>query len=170
MPSDGGSTGVLRLFEVADTAPDPTFELDRLIEQFRKPRNVDWSVPEAFLCLLLSAAMSDGHMAVEEQAEIETLSRRSRALKPYSVSQLATVNANISLRLRTRPEGLREACESLPTDMRLPLFAHCVDIVLADGVLLPVEVDFLNRVMKHLSIDPAEGRRVMEVLLIKNRF
>ena len=67
-------------------------------------------------------------------------------------------------------DGLREACESLPPDMRLPLFAHCVDIVLADGRLLPIEVEFLDRIMSFLGVDPAEGKRVMEVLLIKNRF
>jgi uncharacterized tellurite resistance protein B-like protein len=65
---------------------------------------------------------------------------------------------------------LREACESLPDDMRLPLFAHCVDIVLSDGLLVPPEVDFLDRVMTFMGIDPHDGQRVMEVLLIKNRF
>lgn len=170
MASDGSPIGVVRLFEVAEPTPDPSFNLDKLIEQFRKPRNVDWSIPEAFLCLLLSAAIADGRMSVEEQAEIQTLTRRSRALKIYSETQLASINAAINLRLGNRPDGLREACESLPTDMRLPLFAHCVDIVLADGVLLPIEVDFLNRIMTYLGVDPAEGRRVMEVMLIKSRF
>ena len=54
--------------------------------------------------------------------------------------------------------------------MRLPLFAHCVDIVLSDGLLVPPEVDFLDRVMTFMGIDPHDGQRVMEVLLIKNRF
>ncbi len=170
MPIDGGQIGVVRLFEVAGSTPDTSLDLDQLIEQFRKHRNIDWSIPEAFLCVLLSAAIADGHLSIEEQAEIEALSRRSRALKSISPSQLAAANATINLRLKSRPNGLREACESLPTDMRLPLFAHCVDIVLADGLLLPLEVEFLNRIIMFLGIDPSEGKRVMEVLLIKNRF
>ena len=170
MPSDGGQIGVVRLFEVAEQSSDTAFDLDKLIEQFRKQRNIDWSIPEAFLCVLLSAAIADGHLSVEEQAEIEALSRRSRALKSIKPSELAAANATINLRLRSRPDGLREACESLPPDMRLPLFAHCVDIVLADGLLLPIEIEFLNRIMTFLGIDPPEGKRVMEVLLIKNRF
>ena len=58
----------------------------------------------------------------------------------------------------------------LPMDMRLPVFAHCVDIILSDGALLPVEADFLNKIMAFLGIDPAEGKRVMEVMLVKNQF
>jgi uncharacterized tellurite resistance protein B-like protein len=170
MPSDGGQIGVVRLFEVAEPAPDTSRDIDALVEQFRKQRNIDWSIPEVFLCLILSAAIADGHLSLEEKAEIEALSRRSRALKSIAPAQLATANSTINMRLKTRPDGLREACESLPTDMRLPLFAHCVDIVLADGQLLPIEVDFLNRIMTFLAIDPADGKRVMEVLLIKNRF
>lgn len=170
MPSDGGQISVVKLFEVADPKSDSAFDLETLIAQFRKQRNVDWSIPEAFLCLLLAAAMSDGNMSIEEQSEIEALSRRSRALKSIDSAQLAAANAKVRERLKTRPEGLREACETLPTDMRLPLFAHCVDIVLADGLLLPVEVEFLNHIMSLLGIDPADGKRVMEVLLIKNRF
>jgi uncharacterized tellurite resistance protein B-like protein len=54
--------------------------------------------------------------------------------------------------------------------MRLPIFAHCVDIILADGALLPVEADFLNKIMAYLKLEPADGKRVMEVLLVKNRF
>ena len=44
------------------------------------------------------------------------------------------------------------------------------DIILADGALLAVEADFLNKIMGYLGINPEEGKRVMEVMLIKNRF
>ena len=170
MSGDGGAISVIKLFEVAEPTSDAPFEFDALLEQFRKQRNIDWTAPEAFLCLVLSAANADGHISPEELAEIEALSRRSRALKQLDGSQLAAANATVSQRLKTRPEGLREACECLPQDMRLPVFAHCVDIVLADGILLPIEMEFLNRIMGFLGVDPGESKRVLEVLLIKNRF
>jgi len=127
-------------------------------------------VPEAFLCLLLSAAAVDGNVALEEQAEIYALARRSRALKSVNANQLAAANASVNQRLKDRPNGLQEACLSLPADMRLPVFAHCVDIILADGSLLPVEADFLNKIMTFMGLDAVDGKRVMEVLLVKNRF
>jgi uncharacterized tellurite resistance protein B-like protein len=54
--------------------------------------------------------------------------------------------------------------------MRLPVFAHCVDIILSDGNLAPVEADFLNRITAMLDLQADDAKRVMEVLLIKNRF
>ena len=162
---------VLNIFQAApEPARTSSFDLDKLTEQFKQQRNTDWSVPESFLCLLLSAAAADGNVSLEEQAEIHALARRSRALKSVNPNQLAAANAAVSQRLKARPEGLREACESLPLDMRLPVFAHCVDIILADGALLPVEADFLNKIMSFLGLESADAKRVMEVMLVKNRF
>ncbi len=162
---------VLNIFQsTAEPAQASTFDLDKLTQEFKQQRNTDWSVPEAFLCLLLSAAAVDGNVALEEQAEIYALARRSRALKTVNASQLAAANASVNQRLKSRPDGLQEACQSLPADMRLPVFAHRVDIILADGSLLPVEADFLNKIMAFMGIDAADGKRVMEVMLVKNRF
>ncbi len=162
---------VLNIFQsTAEPTRASAFDLDKLTEEFKQQRNTDWSVPEAFLCLLLSAAAVDGNVALEEQTEIHALVRRSRALKSVNPNQLAEANTSVNERLKNRPNGLQEACQSLPSDMRLPVFAHCVDIILADGSLLPIEADFLNKIMAFMAIDAADGKRVMEVMLVKNRF
>ena len=38
------------------------------------------------------------------------------------------------------------------------------------GALLPVEADFLNRIASFMKIDTADGKRVLEVMLLKNQF
>jgi uncharacterized tellurite resistance protein B-like protein len=130
----------------------------------------DWSIVEAYVCLLLAAASVDGKVTAEEQGEIIALARRSRVLKSVDGKQLVQANAVATERTRNRPDGLKEACESLPDDMRLSIFAHCVDIVLADGALLPVEADFLNRITAYFNLAEVDARRVMEAILIKNRY
>ncbi|MET0545637.1 MAG: TerB family tellurite resistance protein [Caulobacterales bacterium] len=144
-------------------------DLNVLSEQFRVSSVTDWTIPQAFLCLLLSAAVSDGHLAPEEMAQIQCLSVRSRALKALGPAGLVKANAEVNKRLKERPHGLQEACEVLPPDLRLPMFAHCVDIVLADGQLLQPEVDFLNRITAYLDLNPDDAQFVMKALLIKNR-
>jgi uncharacterized tellurite resistance protein B-like protein len=162
---------VLNIFQAAPEPPaQSTFDLNKLTEQFKTTRATDWSIPEAFLCLLLSAAAADGNVAPEEQAEIQALARRSRALKTVNASQLATANATVMQRLKDRPNGLQEACESLPMDMRLPVFAHCVDIVLADGALLAIEAEFLNKITAYMALESGDAKRILEVMLVKNRF
>jgi uncharacterized tellurite resistance protein B-like protein len=162
---------VINIFQAPpERPPAANFDLAKLAADFGKNRNSDWTVAEAFLCLLLCAVSVDGIFAREEQEEVKALMLRSRALKTLNQSQLAQANAVIQKRLAERKNGLEEACTSLPSDMRLPAFAHCVDIILSDGNLAPVEADYLNRITAMLELQPDEAKRVMEVLLIKNRF
>jgi uncharacterized tellurite resistance protein B-like protein len=169
MTNEAGS--VLNFFQAPPERPPATnFNLEKLAAEFGQNRNSDWSVGEAFLCLLLCAVSADGIMAREEQEEVKALLMRSRALKSLNQNQLAAANAVIQKRLAERKNGLEEACTSLPSDMRLPVFSHCVDIILSDGNLAPVEADFLNRITGMLGLEAADAKQVMEVLLIKNRF
>lgn len=161
---------VINIFQAPPERPPANFNLEKLAADFSKNRNSDWSVGEAFLCLLLSAVSADGVYAREEQEEVKALLMRSRALKSLNQAQLAQANAVIQKRLAERKSGLEEACAALPSDMRLPVFAHCVDIILSDGSLVPVEADFLNRIAAMMEIPADDAKRVMEVLLVKNRY
>lgn len=161
---------VINIFAPPAEKPPSTFNLEKLAADFSKNRNTDWTVGEAFLCILLCAVSADGVYAREEQEEVKALLMRSRVLKAMNPSQLAQANAVIAKRLAERKDGLEEACTALPADMRLSVFSHCVDLVLSDGNLVAVEADFLNRVTALLELQPDEAKGVMEVLLIKNRY
>lgn len=147
-----------------------TFDTEALKRSFSEQRATDWTIGEAFMALHLSAVSADGRLSEEEHAELFALARRSRVLKTYTQDQLAQVNTTVSQRLSQRSEGLVEACESLPHDMRLTVFAHCVDLILADGELHENEADFLNKITAYLGIDRSDAERIQQVLLIKNRF
>lgn len=134
------------------------------------PPDSDWSIPEAYMAIILSAAFADGELAAEERQEIAALVMRSRTMKRLDQSELAKVNAIVNERLQSRPEGLKEACSSLPSDMRLSVFAHCVDIVLADGELRQAEADFLNNVTSLMRLDADKAKQIMGVVMVKNRY
>jgi uncharacterized tellurite resistance protein B-like protein len=145
------------------------FDLERLSDRFRA-RNTDWSIPQALLCILLTTGMADGDFGDEEAETIRTVARRSRVLGSLSPQELSVANDVVNERLHNRPSALQEACDTLPTDMRLPAFALAVDVVLADGELLRPEAEFLQSLVTMLDIDPDHARRVMEVLLLKNQY
>lgn len=163
-------TNTINIF--AQTPPPDTTSIDftSITKDFNTQVTTDWSIPEAFLCLLFSAANADGMVSDEEREEIFALVHRSRSLKGLTPQQLGEVNAAINQRLATRPDGLQEACASLPMDMRLSVFAHCVDIILADGKMLQTEADFLNTLVGAMHLQPADAKRVLDVILIKNRY
>lgn len=166
-----GTSDVPSVFApAADREVHRTFDFRDLAERTGYRPATDWTIPEAFLCLILLAAAADGFVPAEEHLEIRALARRSRVLKTIDAAHLAKLNRVVSDRLKHRPNGLREACEALPTDMRPAILAHCADLLLADGALAPAEAEFLNRITSHLGLHEDEARRIVEVLLIKNRY
>lgn len=164
--SSGGAVNVFQTFAVEEKS---AFNLERLSDKFRH-RNTGWTIPEAFLCVLISAAMADGDFNTEERDTIMLLARRSRALNSLTPQDLATANNTVNERMSNRPNALQEACDTLPADMCLPVFAHCVDIILSDGQLLQTEAQFLHGLVPLLDLNQDEARRVMEVLLLKGQY
>lgn len=166
-----GASNPLDVFQpAADRAAEAAFDVRELAARTGYRPATDWTIPEAFLSLILLAAAADGFVPPEEHMEIRALARRSRVLKSVDAAHLAQLNRVVSERLKHRPDGLREACEALPVDMRPSILAHCADVLLADGALAPAEAEFLNHITRHLGLSGDEARRIVEVLLIKNRY
>ena len=157
------------LFGPLTTGERSGFSLQDLVSEFPNHHN-DWSIQEAFLCLILSTAFADGRVVEEEQEEIRALAHRSRTLKNMAPNELAQANRVVLQRRADRSDWLREACEALPGDMHLAVFAHCLDIALADGVLAQAEAEFLESLIQHLTIKPEDARLITKVVSLKNRY
>lgn len=157
------------IFGPLTTDKKPGFSLQSLVSEFPDHPS-DWSIPEAFLCLILSAAFADGRLVEQEQEEIRALARRSRTLKNLDQNELAQANRIVLKRREDRPDWLAEACEALPRDMHLAVFAHCLDIALADGVLVSAEAEFLEKLIGLLNINPEEAKLITKVISLKNRY
>ena len=153
-----------------EKSPEAFPDISKLEQEFNENSESDWTIPEAFLCLLLEAAFADGTISPEERDEIAALVKRSRTMKRLSPQQMAAVNQTVNERMRERKDGLREACLALPMDMRLSVYAHCVDIVLADRQLREKEEAFLTRVSEIMQLEPEMVKAVRTVMLIKNRY
>jgi hypothetical protein len=82
---------------------------------------------------------------------------------------LSDLNLKILERMRSSDSVLREACRALPEDMRAPVFAHALDLVLADGELNEDEADFLNGLILNLGLDREDVERIATVIELKNR-
>jgi uncharacterized tellurite resistance protein B-like protein len=145
------------------------FDIDKLADSLRR-RNTGWSIPEAFLCILYSAIAADGSFDPKEIEAIKSVVSRSRAMAALSPQALAKADDTVNERLQSRPNALQEACETLPTDMCLSVFAHCVDLILSDGQLLKTEADFLSDLARMLDLAPDDARRITEVLLLKAQY
>jgi uncharacterized tellurite resistance protein B-like protein len=168
MTNNMQGSGSMSIFQQITVEQKSPFDVEKLADRFRH-RNTGWSIPEAFLGVLYSAAAADGSFDTKEVDTIRGLVSRSRAMTALAPADLAKADQTVNERLRA-PGALEAACQTLPADMCLPVFAHCVDIMLSDGQLLKPEADFLSNLAKMLDIDGDSARRVMEVLLLKAQY
>lgn len=157
---------IFQQYVVQEKSP---FDLDKLSEKFRRGHS-GWTTAEAYLCILLTASIADGNFDAEEAESIKMLARRSRTLSALPAAELVKINAVVSQRMGQNPNALQEACGTLPTDMCLPVFAHCVEIILADGQLLKSEAEFLDQITKLMDINPEHAKHMLEALLLKAQY
>lgn len=146
------------------------FDFSRLLAPEAPRTQEGWSVPEAFVAVLLAAVTCDGDLAAIEHEELLALAHRSRALMSLTTKQLSEINVKVAARLRDSDDAFVEACAAIPEEMRLSLFAHAMDLVLADGDLNQDEADFLNALILHLKLDREGVERVADVIMLKNRY
>ncbi len=130
-----------------------------------------WSVPEAFLAILFSAAASDGNLAQVESEELMALTHRLHALKGLGPKAVDSMGVAVLARLAVGGEtALAEACAALPRDMRPSAFAHALDLVSCDGGLVRDEADFLDALVAALGLSQNLVERIAEIILLKNRY
>jgi hypothetical protein len=163
-----GDKTVVANFETTGSAV-ARFDVTKLQSSLGSQRGSDWTIGEACFFLLTHAASTTQLAASVEVDMVRSIISGSRSLNLLSPAQLANMNSTVHTRAM-RPGMLAEACRTLPADMRLSLFAQCVDIIMADGELRPPGADFLNEIAFHLQLDQHDAQRMFEMLLIKNRF
>ena len=162
MANDGTLFGPMTVEE------KPKFTLRDLVSEFPE-HQTDWSIPEAFVCLVLSAAFADGKVTAEEQEEIQAIAHRSRILKSLEQNELAEINAKVLKRREDRPEWMAEACEALPRDMHLSVFAHCLDITMADGSLVSAEAEYLEQLISTFPLSQDDVQVIAKVISVKKQ-
>lgn len=146
------------------------FDWSRLVAAEPPRAAPGWIPSEAFMAVLLSAVTCDGEVMEVENEELAALTHRSRALKSLSPAELEELSVRVLKRLCDERDALAQACAATPEEMRLPLFAHALDLVLADGELTVDEADFLNALILNLKLDHDGVARVADVIALKNRF
>ena len=156
--------GVVNLF--AGLSRPAAFDASKLAETFRRRPEATWSIPEAYLAVLVTAATADGSVGDEERQMLMWVCRRSRVLAHLSIDALSEANEAVNRRLRAEPDALQDACDSLPSDLVPPVFAHACLVVLADGQLADDETRFLQALVPALKLEEREASRLLEAMLI----
>jgi hypothetical protein len=129
------------------------------------------TVPEAIAAVLVAAVAVDGVVQPEEAVRIGSVLASSNVLRrpgngaTHDLAEHAiALIADYGL-----PAVLTGCAKVIPTDLRPTTFALATDLLLADGRIGDREKTFIDELQVVLRIDDGTARRIMDVLVIKNR-
>lgn len=126
---------------------------------------------ESVLGLLVATIGADGHIAREELDGLSQIVNRMSMFKQLNQAQFNdALRKVVSLLDRRGPSELMGmSTDNIPADYKETAFALCLDLVLADGVVDPEEEKLIDGLQSALKIPDDMARKVLEVLLIKNK-
>ncbi|MCC5627386.1 tellurite resistance TerB family protein [Nostoc sphaeroides] len=126
---------------------------------------------EAFAVIVLVATASDGYLSVEQTNSITFVLSRMKLFKSYPHEMMNKLFEKILGILQG--DGFNTlfnaAKDSLSPDLREAAFAVASDLVLAEGIVVEEEKNFLNDLYQALGVSREIAIQIVQVILIKNR-
>jgi len=129
------------------------------------------SQSEAFAAVLAAAVAVDGVLGTEEDRRLKDVLATTRwalGLSEVAVGGAAKRGFDLTA-AHGLPAVLKASADAIAPDMRATTFALAVDLVLADGRLGSRENTFIDQLQSALQIEGDLARRIVDVLLVKNR-
>lgn len=137
----------------------------------RQDTKLKLSRSDAVVAVLVGCAAVDGVLRAEEAGRLNEVLTSSRWILESGVEATAGVTTR-ALNLITDhslPAVLTACAEAIPAELRATTFALAMDLALADGRLGSRENTLIDQLQRALRIDDDLARKIIEVLLIKNR-
>ena len=126
---------------------------------------------EATVTILVSAVAADGVLAQQEADRLDALLPSLRLFQQTSPGHVRDLTETaLGLLGSHGPEVLLPACaELIPEDLRAPLFALAVELVIVDGDVGGGEMQFVDALKAALAIEDDVAAAVIDVLVMKSR-
>ena len=123
------------------------------------------------MAVLVGCAAADGVLGTEETSRLNELLTSSRWGLGLGVEATAgaTMRALNLITDRGLPAVLDACAQAIPAELRATAFALAIDLMLADGRLGSRESTLIDQLQRAFQIDGALARKIVDVLLIKNR-
>lgn len=126
---------------------------------------------EAFLAIALATSAADGNISESEAKGIFAYLLQMRMFDGYSERQMSDMFKKLITVLKNEGVGglVMVAKNSLPAEYRETAFVCAVDIALADGTIEDGEKRMLEELQQVLDVSDELGRKILDIMLIKNR-
>jgi tellurite resistance protein len=134
-------------------------------------RPLELSPAEAVVTVLVGSAAVDGVLRAEEASRLNEIFASNRWIFEVGAEATAGLRARAINLIADHglPAVLTACADAIPADLRPTTFALAVDLALADGRLGSRENTLIDQLHRALRIDDGLARKIVDVLLIKNR-
>lgn len=129
------------------------------------------SQSEAVAAVLAAAVAVDGVLRAEEARRLKEVLATTRWTLGLSKQAVAAAvkQAGDLVSAHGLPVVLKASAGAIPPQLRETTFALAVDLILADGRLGSRENALIDQLQAALEIEEGLARKILDVLLIKNR-
>lgn len=124
---------------------------------------------EACAAVLMACLRANELDDDEENAAFYTTIKSRNIFKGYDASALVNLAAQNYKQAGSPAALIDAAIGSIRDQTRLPLFYHCLDVILADGVVTPREHTVFQYLKGRFRVEDEVAFSAMEVLVEKNK-
>lgn len=121
-------------------------------------------------CAVLTACLYSNELDTDtEKAAFQATLRSRNVFQGYDITELMSVAEALFKEAGSSERLISSAVPFLSSHNRLPLFLHCLEVILADGVVTPQEHKILQYLKGKLHIDDTTAWKAMEILVAKSK-
>lgn len=132
---------------------------------------VKLDVDQALIALFVAAMNANLHVAPDEAARAHHLIWSTRRFRRKSGDAVGKLIQDMRALLQDGDTNavIDGAARAIPARLRPAAFAVLTDLLLADGRMDAGERKFMKTIGSKLQIKPETGRRIVDVILLKNQ-
>lgn len=124
---------------------------------------------EACAAVLLACLRANELDSDENNAAFYTTIKSRNVFLGYDPEKLVATAAKQFVQAGSPAALIDAAIGAIREQTRLPLFYHCLDVILADGVVTPRENEVYHYLKRKFHVEEDLAWKALEVLLAKNK-
>ncbi len=124
---------------------------------------------EAFFAVIFACMAADGEIAPEEEINLINLLASRPTFRKFDLRDAMKKIQRILKETKSLEALLDKAVEKIPAELRPTVYTNAVDFVLADGEVAAEEEVVVAMLKSKLGISDDLSKKIIEVVILKNK-
>lgn len=142
-----------------------------ILDEVLNGKQAQLTQAEALAGIVVAAAIADRCLSNEEAVGLQASLLRMRLFKGWTEGQFSNLFTKLADIFEKQGANalLKLSADSLAQEYHETAFTLSTDLILADGTVAEQEKNFLSQLQQLLRVEDQLARKIVEVMMIKNR-